>query len=89
MTENTPVNALFNATALADSLDSTIYDSMPRLCTKTKIFHLNHWPPPEPDSRDKFARTESDQQEGQGHRQQEVRVVKAVVTNATLCLYRA
>jgi hypothetical protein len=36
---NTLVNVPFNATAPADSRDSITFDSMPRLCTKTKRYH--------------------------------------------------
>lgn len=53
ISENILASAHFNATALADSLDSIIFDNTRRLCTKMRTSHKIHSLQLERDSKDK------------------------------------
>lgn len=84
---NTRENVLSNVTALADSLDSIIFDNMPRQFIKMKIFHRTLSLPPGQDSKDRSGLIESGRLEAdRGHRQLEVKVDRFVGINGTLSL---
>ena len=83
------MNDLSNATALVDSLDSTIFDSTPRRFTRTKIYPKTLLLPLAQGSKDRFGLIGSGHQEAdRGHQQREVKAVRFVGTREIPCLPR-